>query len=225
MDNETTNTQEVTLFLQDLLSSSTITVRFSYVHVILALFNFAENSDGMGRYTLGKVLNIGEGMSRSIVTKFQEKNIISRKSQRKGHILTPEGKRLYEQVKRHIFYLGSAPDLCKNIIVKGQPYLCFVRGGADRIGLGIEARDAAIKIGGYGATCLVFQQGCLRFPHDDTLLDPRIQDSLIKITPLEEGDVIIIGAGENEAIARLAALNAALSITNLIPKKNTVGIP
>ncbi len=218
MDQDSLKSQDIIFFLQSLLSSPTITARFSYVHVILALFNFAEKSNGIGRYALGKTLNIGEGMSRSIVTKLQEKNIISRKSKRKGHILTPEGMKLYEKIRSYIFHYGPAPEVCKKIIVKGQPYLCFVRGGADRVGLGIEVRDAAIKIGGYGATCLVVQQQSLKFPQDKTQLDSEMQESLFKKGPLQEGDVIIIGAGETEAIARLAALNAALSITNLIPK-------
>ncbi len=209
---------EITTFLQSLLSSPTITARFSYVHVILALFNFAEKSNGIGRYALGKTLNIGEGMSRSIVTKLQEKNIISRKSKRKGHVLTPEGMKLYEKIRSHIFHDEPAPEACKKIIVKGQPYLCFVRGGADRVGLGIEVRDAAIKIGGYGATCLVVQQQRLKFPQDVIQLEAAMEEALLKKARLQDGDVIIIGAGETEAIARLAALNAALSITDLIPK-------
>jgi len=218
MDQEFSNSREVFIFLQSLLSSPTITARFGYVHVILALFAFAEKFNGIGRYALGKMLNIGEGMSRSIVTKLQEKNIITPKSKRKGHVLTPEGMLLFQKIQHHIFYCGPAPDSCKKIIVRGQPYLCFVRKGVDRVGLGIEVRDAAIKVGGYGATCLVMQQEKLRFPHDDTRLDSEIQDGFLKLELLKDGDVIIIGAGETEAIARLAALNAALSITDLIPR-------
>ncbi len=218
MDQEFSNSREVFIFLQSLLSSPTITARFNYVHVILALFNFAEKKNGIGRYALSKTLNIGEGMSRSIVTKLQEKNIITPKSTRKGHVLTKQGMKLYEKIKSHIFYHGPAPDSFNKIIVKGKPYLVFIRGGADRVGLGIEVRDAAIKIGGYGATCLVVQQHNLRFPHDETKLDAEIQAILFKMETLQEGDVIIIGAGETEAIARLAALNAALSITDLIPR-------
>ncbi len=218
MANGSVKSQEIINFLQDLLFSHTITARFSFVHVILAILNFAERSNGIGRYALGKELNLGEGMTRSIVTKLQEKNIISQKSKRKGHVLTPEGVQLLEKIRSHIFYCGPAPESCKKIIVKGQPYLCFVRGGADRVGLGIEVRDAAIKIGGYGATCLVVQQKKLRFPQDETSLDANIQEMLFKKSPLQEGDVIIIGAAETESVARLAALNAALSITDLIPK-------
>src|SRR4030042_2011056 len=105
MDHEDfTTPQEVFTFLRSLLSSPTITAKFEYVHVILALFAFAAKSNGIGRYALGKMLNIGEGMSRSIVTKLQEKNIITPKSKRKGHVLTPEGVHLYEKIQNQIFY-------------------------------------------------------------------------------------------------------------------------
>src|SRR5271157_2464625 len=148
-------TIEIHELFQSILSSPTITSRFGVVHIILALFKFAQNPEGIGRYALRKELLIGEGMARSIVKKLKEKHLITRKSTRKGHVLTPEGRALFEKIQAEIPYCGEAPENCRKLIIKGFPYFCLVRGRAGKLGLGIEARDAAIKIGGLGATCLV----------------------------------------------------------------------
>ena len=73
-----------------------------------------------------------------------------------------------------------------------------MRDCANKLGTGIEARDAAIKIGGYGVTCLVLSEGQLQFPKEKVPIDRDIQEALAKLLTLEEGDVIIIGAGEDE---------------------------
>jgi predicted transcriptional regulator len=210
---------EVNELFQSILSSPTITARFGVAHIVLALFDFAENSNGIGRYALRKNLHIGEGMARSIVKKLKEKDLITRKSTRTGHVLTPEGERILASLKSQIPFCGSAPDGCKDLIIKGIPYFCLVRGGASRLGLGIGARDAAIKLGGLGATCLVVGESELFFPREQELepVPGDFYNVFEEIIHLGVGDVIVIGAGEDEMLARLAAMNAALSLTKFLP--------
>ncbi len=81
--------------LEALWRSSTIKPSFKLVHVILALFMFEENKEGIGRYRLQKELLIGSGTTKSLIKKLNEdlnfikvlidENII------KGHILTKIG--------------------------------------------------------------------------------------------------------------------------------------
>jgi hypothetical protein len=88
---------------------------------------------------------------------------------------------------------------------------------------GIEQRDAAIKVGGFGtATALLFKDNKFVMPITPAISkslnnnplenEPRIERFLIeKLTP-EYGDVIIIGsANGDERIAEFAAKNAALT--------------
>ena len=90
---------------------------------------------------------------------------------------------------------------------------------------GVEQRDAAIKVNGSGATCLVYDGINLFFPtktkskddKDSTKINPKtlnyfkaeIEAAKVKI---EKNDVIIIGSGDNDQKARLATLNAALTL-------------
>ncbi len=53
--------------LNELFKSSTIKPTFERVHVILALYIFGENPQGIGRYKLKSDLDIGSGTSRSLI--------------------------------------------------------------------------------------------------------------------------------------------------------------
>ena len=86
-------------------------------------------------------------------------------------------------------------------------------------------RDAAILINGTGATCLIYDGKNLSFPPSSfsetngnlIILNNKVQDYFqTKLSHhsinLEKNDVIIIGLGIDPQIARLATLNAALTL-------------
>jgi hypothetical protein len=81
---------------------------------------------------------------------------------------------------------------------------------------GIEQRDAAIKIGGIGATTLLFMEDRLVMPtagrtQDSLRRDPDIKSLLLDGLKPEQGDVIIVGSADaDRRTAELAAKNAAL---------------
>ncbi|MFX1503644.1 MAG: DUF4443 domain-containing protein, partial [Promethearchaeota archaeon] len=86
-------------------------------------------------------------------------------------------------------------------------------------------RDAAIKIGGDGATCLLYNGKSLIFP-SHMLSKNQNEQSKVKDNNFEyirilfnkknsellENDVVIIGLGKTFERARLAVLNAALTL-------------
>jgi len=104
-------------------------------------------------------------------------------------------------------------------------YFCLVKKASTKLRDGVEQRDAAIKVNGSGATCLVYDGINLFFPtktkfkdeKDNTKINPKtlnyfkaeIEATKVKI---ENNDVIIIGSGDNYQKARLATLNAALTL-------------
>ena len=100
----------------------------------------------------------------------------------------------------------------------------MVKNTADRLKSGVEQRDAAIKVDGLGATCLIYNGKELIFPSYSSgnnshwvKIDENIQlyfkTKLINANmTFEKGDVIIIGFGADIKKARLAALNAALTL-------------
>ena len=225
--------------LDALFESPTIKPTFDYVHVLLSLFLFGENLEGIGRYRLQKELQIGAGTVKSLfnklkkVTKFiivpSEGELKAGELQRRGHVLTKKGLEFLEKVKKKIPLLKKADlEYLKDIIIKQKDvksFFCLVKKTSAKLSYGVEQRDAAIKVNGSGATCLVYDGTNLFFPTKTGIKDDK--DSF-KINPntlkyfkseieeasfkIEKGDVIIIGSGEDYKKARLATLNAALTL-------------
>ncbi len=218
--------------LNHLFESSTIKPSFDYVHIILALFIFEENQGGIGRYRLKEDLNIGSGTARSLITKLNEKSnfirTVNKDNKRKGHVLTEKGLYFLNKIKKKIPFIEVGDlSILEDLIIESHrmiPFYCLIKNVAYKLSNGIEQRDAAIKMGGIGATCLIFDGNDLTFP------DQSSSDNGIQITKadekilnyfksqlntnnlnLEKNDVIIIGLGDSLPKARLAALNAAVT--------------
>ncbi|MHA1291309.1 MAG: DUF4443 domain-containing protein [Promethearchaeota archaeon] len=216
--------------LNKLFISKTIKPTFERVHVIIALFIFGEHSEGIGRYRLKEELAIGSGTARSLVDKLNEKiKFLKVSANRKGHILTEKGAKFLNKIKQKISIIKEAKSsVLKDIIINSKnifSYFCLVKNSAHRISTGIVQRDAAIKVSGIGATCLVYNGSNLIFPSGQLLknnknimkINEEIQNyfkTLIKNSnsKLEKDDVIIIGLADNPYIARLATINAALTL-------------
>ena len=225
--------------LRPLFASPTIKPTFDYVHVILSLFLFGEHIEGIGRYRLQRELQIGTGTVKSLFNKLKdtinfiivpsEGKLNAGELQRRGHVLTQKGLKFLTRIKKKIPLLKKANlDYLKDIIIKQEQlnsYFCLVKNASTMINDGVDQRDAAIKVNGSGATCLVYDGVNLLFPtkkvfsseEDITKINTatlnyfmsEIEEARSKI---EKNDVIIIGSGENFQTARLATLNAALTL-------------
>ena len=225
--------------LEPLFESRTIKPTFEYVHVLLSLFIFGENSEGIGRYRLKEELQIGSGTAKSLFKKLKDvsKFIMvpsegkgsDSEIQRRGHILTEKGRDFLTKIKKKIPLLEKANlKFLKEIIIESEntnPYFCLVKNAAKNIRDGVEQRDAAIKINGSGATCLIYNGKDIYFP---SKVSSRNDDEKVKINQkilnyfkskieeinvkFEPDDVIIIGSGSNPQKSRLATLNAALTL-------------
>lgn len=218
--------------LEDLFQSPTIKPTFEIVHVILALFIFGDNRDGIGRYRLEKELLIGSGTAKSLIKKLNEKTKFITtfdQNKRKGHILTKNGLAFLNKIKKIIPLINEGDSsLFKEIIIKPEKdstYFCLVKNAIDKIANGIAQRDAAIKIDGSGATCLVFDGKNLIFPSKsfsvkegnlislETKVQTYFESELLKEDlNLVKDDLIVIGSGDNPQKARLATLSAALTL-------------
>lgn len=222
--------------LEPLFQSATIKPTFEKVHIILALFIFEQNKEGIGRYRLQKELLIGSGTARSLIKKLNKTinfiTVLTDENKRKGHILTEKGLDFLNKIKEKIPLIEEGDlSILKEIIIESEdinPYICHVKNSANRITNAIAQRDAAIKINGNGATCLIYNGESLVFPEksfsEDDKQHWKVSARLGKYFKtfhsknmgislnLEKDDVIIIGLGDNIKKARLAALNAALTL-------------
>ncbi len=222
--------------LEPLFQSTTIKPTFEKVHIILALFIFEQNKEGIGRYRLQKELLIGSGTARSLIKKLNKTinfiTVLTDENKRKGHILTKKGLTFLKKIKEKIPLIEEGDlSILKEIIIESEkinPYICQVKNSANKITNGIAQRDAAIKINGNGATCLIYNGENLVFPEkslpEDDKQHWKVSERLDKYFKtfhsknmrislnLERGDVIIIGLGDDIKKARLAAMNAALTL-------------
>ncbi len=219
--------------LDPLWRSPTIKPSFELVHVILALYLFEENKEGIGRYRLQKELSIGSGTAKSLIKKLNEDlnfiKVLTEDNVIKGHILTDIGLEFVKKIKQKFPLIEKGDSSAiREIVIKSEgknSYFCCVRNAIDKITYGIEQRDAAIKIGGDGATCLLYDGKSLIFPSyslskedkEEVAVADNVFEYITSIiqnkgSQLKKNDVIIIGLGENRENARLAALNAALTL-------------
>jgi len=217
--------------LDAVFNSPTIKPSYELAHVILALIIFGENDTGIGRYRLEKELSIGSGTAKSLVKRLSKPSkfitILNDENKRRGHVLTEKGQKFLQKIKSKIPLIEQGDlSLLKDIIIESQevdPYFCLIKNAAKDISSGIEQRDAAIKIGGTGATCLSYDGKYFIFPQklrsekDEMMINERIQEYFKnKIqesnASLNKDDIIIIGLGLESNIARLSALNAALTL-------------
>jgi len=219
--------------IEGLFESATIKPTFEYIHIILALYLFEKEKGGIGRYRLKEELLIGSGTARSLIEKLNEKinfiTVLSEKNKKKGHVLTKAGQAFLNKLKAKIPLLEEGDlSVLKEILIESEnlaSYYCLIKNSASKLTTGIKQRDAAIKIDGFGATCLSFNGSKFKFPlkafSEHEMEQMEISENVQEYfrsniasmnVQLDRNDVIIIGLGESPEKARLAAMNAALTL-------------
>ena len=205
--------------LPNIFKSETIKPSFKEVHVLLALMVFGEQIKGIGRYKLKKELVLTEGKVKSLLSRMKKMDLIKSDSRISGHVITDNGREMLEELLQKLSIPKVPTFDFKRISVGNYAYYTVVFNAIGKIKTGMEQRDEVIKIGGTGATCLIYTKHGFEFPKsqssDDTneILDYIVVDldeSKIKI-----GDILIVGTGDNEYISKLATLSAALTLVKI----------
>jgi predicted transcriptional regulator len=183
---------------------------FDVVHVFAGLQIIEKNNNITSRNALCAGLVLGEGTVKTLVKHLKMQGLIE--TSNRGTRLTAKGKSICEGLLSAIPAEMSLPRC--SIALSKFNYAVLVRDFGFAVGLGIEQRDAAIKMGATGATTLLFKDNKFVMPAniDDSLKkEQEIRRMLIEKLNPKEGDVIIIGsANDNKKTAELGAKNAAL---------------
>jgi hypothetical protein len=182
---------------------------FDVAHIFKVL-QLIDTRGHISRESLCKELNLGEGSIKTLVKHLKMKHMIE--TSNAGTKMSDMGKEFFEEL------LSSIPTeygIPKCSIALGKfNYAILLKHLSFAIKSGIEQRDAAIKMGGIGATTLLFRNGKFMMPtanYDSLKKEPRIHTLLTEKLKPEDGDVIIIGSHDkDQRIAELAAKNAAL---------------
>jgi Domain of unknown function (DUF4443) len=184
---------------------------FDVVHVFAALQMIGKNNNTTSRNALCTGLVLGEGTVKTIVKHLKMQGLIE--TSNRGTKLTVKGKSICEGLLSVIPAEMSLPKC--SVALSRFNYAVLVREFGFAVGLGIEQRDAAIKMGAKGATTLLFKDNKFVMPansDDDSLKKEReVRRMLVEKLNPREGDVIIIGSADNNGkTAELGAKNAAL---------------
>lgn len=181
---------------------------FGEIHV-MEVIELLGSESPVGRLKLSQRLKIGEGSTRTILKHLRVRGIV--KGTRKGYMLTRKGMKIYGFLQEHI--LGPL-ELPKTNLAFGEYNVAFlVRGAAEAVRLGLEQRDAAVRVGSLGALTLVYKGRRLIMPG----AEKRYSKDLLKVQQLltekfgfEEGDVVVVGVGGSKRSAELGAKAALL---------------
>jgi len=199
-----------------LYQSKTITPTYNIPQIIYAIMLIGKENNGIGRYKIKNHIGLGEGATKTLLTRLREAEIIhleNEHSRQRGHVLTTRGNKVNFQLLQRMSY----PQILQN---EGNDYVIGEIAYYSRVKkqycnpdlkLGITQRDEAIKIGGTGATCLRFYGQRLIFPEQtEEEYSPTIDQ--IDNDILDEGDIIVIGGGNTKNSAILATIAAAYSV-------------
>jgi len=167
------------------------TIAFEHELFILWLLAVEEE---IGRYRLSKMLGVSEGVARGILARMRKKGLIVVR-RRAGTRASREGAReLLTLMKRSRLRLVEKLD--EKVLGLGQEEVIFqIAERSNRLGQGIEQRDAAIKAGATGAVTFFFDGKTLRFPgvrEPVSKRSPATFEMLKKRLRMRRRDIVIL---------------------------------
>jgi Mn-dependent DtxR family transcriptional regulator len=182
---------------------------FDMVHVFKTLQLIQENGH-VSRETLCEDLGLGEGTIKTLLRHLRMQNLIE--STNAGPKMTKKGNSFFSELLSSI---PSETSLSKCAITLGKfNYAVLVKQMSSMIKDGIAQRDAAIRMGAFGATTLLFKDNKFLIPQTDfdSLKDEhQLSEQMVKNLHPQDGDVIIIGTDNYSRMkAEFAAKSAAL---------------
>jgi len=187
---------------------------FEETHVVKAIELVGERG-AIGRIKIAEELDVGEGVARTLLRHLRAEGLTA--SSKSGVRLTKMGREVYGYIKSKVF---GPVEIPKNPITVGTYNVAFlVRKAARMVKLGIEQRDAAMKLGALGATTLIFRGNKLTMPDvkEDCFRNaPGLRKMLTSKLKPKDGDIIIIGSAHIKVTSELSAKAATLETLKLL---------
>ncbi|MCW4019051.1 MAG: DUF4443 domain-containing protein [Candidatus Bathyarchaeota archaeon] len=179
---------------------------FSMFHIFYALELMEQKP--IGRNRLAQKLNVGEGAIRTIINRLKDEQLIT--TAKEGCSLTPKGLEVWHKFEAVFPQRAEIEqtELTRSLF----NYAFLVKNSGQKIGSGIEQRDAAIMGGAQRAIALVFRGGHLVIGSVSGSIEKEFPDAankILKNLKPEENDVIIIAGADNAVRAKRGAFAAA----------------
>jgi predicted transcriptional regulator len=179
---------------------------FSMFHIFFALELMAKKP--IGRNKLAERLNVGEGAIRTIISRLKEADLIT--TAKEGCRLTLKGAEIWEKFEE--LFPQRAEIEQTELTHSPVNYAFLVKNRGNKIGSGIEQRDAAIMGGAKRAIAIVSRKGHLVIDSVSSNIEKEFPDaasSILKNVKPEDNDVIIIAGADTPIKAKRGAFAAA----------------
>ena len=182
---------------------------FSAVHVIVAL-QLMQSMGHVSRSALEKELSLGGGAVKTLIKHMKMAGLIE--TSNGGTKMTARGAGICKGITASMPSEIAVPR--SSVALGRYNYAVLLKEMGFAVRSGIEQRDAAIRVGGTGATTLLYREKAFAMP--DSSQDPLKKESELRRDLMEklepqDGDIVIIGGADRAKAAELAAKNAAIA--------------
>ena len=179
--------------------------RFTDANVYWAL-HILSSGKRMGRKRLADAIGVGEGSMRRTLAPLRDWETIQIKQS--GITITRSGLGFLSEIPLKVIDVDLGDSIVGDY---SQSVLVF--NVADKIQNGMQQRDAGIRVGATGCTTLVIRDGNLIIPPDWNMdvERPEIAKN-VRATGITDKDAIIVGSGNDQRTAMMAALTAAFEL-------------
>jgi len=165
----------------------------------------------IGRGKIAENLVLGRGATRTLLTRLVEAQLIY--ISKSGCSLTDKGKKIWKKIEETIpciseIGFNELTFAKHNVVVQ-------VRNRGEKVGKGLEQRDAAVRAGAKGAVTLIYKNEKLMLPtitSDAAQSYPIAYQQITRLMNLKENDVAIIVGADSLKNAECGALAAAWTI-------------
>ena len=184
---------------------------FSELEMIRAILLIGERTV-LGRTLLARLLGTGSGAVRTLINDLDKEKILT--VEPTGCRLTEKGLKLYQQIVEKIPLITQLD--AGRLSVARCDAAALVKNAFDCLRLGIEQRDAAVRVGAKGATTLICRDGHFEIPmgSQDCAHDypDEVWDRLAATFKPENGDVIVVSSADDADTALYGTLAGALAL-------------
>jgi predicted transcriptional regulator len=182
---------------------------FTIFHVFYALELLAQKP--LGRNKLAEKLNVGDGAVRTIISRLREAGLIE--TSKEGCTLTKKGLDIWQQFEE-IF--PKRIEIPKSELAQSEFNFAFlVKNSGQKVGSGIDQRDAAIIAGARKALVIVSKNGHLCIESVSNCIEqqyPKAASLILKEFVPQNNDVIIIAGADSTLRAKRGAFAASWSL-------------
>jgi predicted transcriptional regulator len=185
---------------------------FTIFHVFYALELMAEKP--LGRNRLAEKLCVGDGAVRTIISRLREADLIE--TSKEGCNLTKKGLEIWGEFEEIFPKRIEIPH--SELAASEFNFAFLVKNSGQKVGSGIDQRDAAIIAGARKALVIVYKKGHLIIESVSDCIEqkyPTAANLILKELAPQDNDVIIIAGAESTLKAKRGAFAASWSLIHV----------